>query len=220
MNADAQFKDFVARQQRPASADNAPDWDRERDEWLSYLQQLYDLIAEYLDEYIKSGAIELRRSPIELNEENIGVYEAQRLTIVIGKQEILLTPIGTRLIESKGRVDVEGSAAKSRLVLVDKEITDARRMVRVTLTTIQTVSPSTFSLPLTIGEIGPERPPSGPRDGPEVPRLTIGEVGLEPPPSTEKIEWAWKIVTRPPNMQFIELNRETFFEMLMEVSNG
>jgi hypothetical protein len=43
---------------------------------------------------------------------------------------------------------------------------------------------------------------------------------LEPPPSIKKIEWAWKIVSRPPTMQFIELNRETFYEMLMEVSNG
>ena len=41
-----------------------------------------------------------------------------------------------------------------------------------------------------------------------------------PPPSPKDIEWAWKIVSRPPAMQFIELNKETLFEMLMEVSNG
>ena len=188
MSTDAQFKDFVERQQRSASVDHAPDWTKERDEWLGNLQQLYDRIAEYLDEYIKSGAIKLRESTIELNEENIGVYTAKRLVVVIGAQEILLTPVGTFLIGSRGRVDVEGNTGNSRLVLINKNITHPRQMVRVTVTTI---------------------PPGGSLPPPP-----------EPPPSPEKIEWAWKIVSRPPAMQFIELNKETFFEMLMEVSNG
>jgi hypothetical protein len=188
MSTNAQFKDFVERQQRSASVDKTLDWINERDEWLGYLQQLYDRIAEYLDEYVKSGAIKLRESTIELNEENIGVYTAKRLAIIIGAQEILLTPIGTFLIGSRGRVDVEGSAGNSRLVLIDKNITHPRQMVRVTVTTVR------------------------PRDRPTPPP--------EPPPLPEKIEWAWTIVSRPPAMQFIELSKETFFDMLMEVSNG
>jgi hypothetical protein len=189
MSADAQFKQFVARQRRPAPVDNALDWNKERDDWLAYLQHLYESIAEYLDEYIKDGAIELRESDIELNEENIGVYTAKRLAIVIGAQEILLTPVGTLLIGSKGRVDVKGSAGDSRLVLINKKITNPRQMVRVTVTII---------------------PPGGSPPPPPPPE----------PPSPEKIEWAWKIVSRPPAMQFTELNKDTLFEMLMEVSNG
>src|SRR5271157_3693933 len=118
MSADTLFKDFVQRQQQPRSGDEAIDWSKERDEWLGYLQQLYERIAEYLDEYIKGGTIKLRDSMIELNEENIGAYKAKRLVIAIGAQEIVLTPVGTLLIGSKGRVDVEGSAGNSRLVLV------------------------------------------------------------------------------------------------------
>jgi hypothetical protein len=41
-----------------------------------------------------------------------------------------------------------------------------------------------------------------------------------PTSSPKEIEWAWKIVSRPPAMQFTELNKETLFELLMEVSNG
>lgn len=188
MSADAQFKDFVKRQQRPASVDDALDWIKERDDWLRFLQQLYESIAEYLDEYIKSGAVKLRDSTIELNEENIGIYNAKRLVIVIGAQEIRLTPVGTLLIGSKGRVDVEGSAGNSRLVLINKDITHPRQMFRITTKII---------------------PPGGSLPEP-----------LEPPPSPKEIEWAWKIVSRPPAMQFIELNKENLFEMLMEVSNG
>jgi hypothetical protein len=187
MNADTQFKEFVNRQQQRASVDKAVDWDKERDDWLEYLDQLYHRVAGYLDEYIKSGAIKLRESDKDLNEENIGAYKAKRLTIVIGGQEIILDPIGTLLIGSKGRVDVEGSAGKSRLVLINKNITHPGQMIRVKVTTIR---------------------PGGTPPPPE------------PPPTPKKVEWAWKIVSRPPAVQFIELNKETLFEMLMEVSNG
>jgi hypothetical protein len=30
----------------------------------------------------------------------------------------------------------------------------------------------------------------------------------------------WKIATRPPTITFIELNKESFLEMLLEVSNA
>jgi hypothetical protein len=36
----------------------------------------------------------------------------------------------------------------------------------------------------------------------------------------EEIEWVWKIVNRPPAVSFMELNKESFLEMLLEVSNG
>jgi hypothetical protein len=188
MNTGSQFKDFVERQQRPASVENAFDPAKERDEWLGYLEQLYSRIADYLKEYTEDNAVAFRWSEIELNEENIGSYTAKRLTIVIGANEIVLTPIGTLLIGSKGRVDVKGSAGTSRLVLIDKKIVNPSQMVHVTVSII---------------------PPGG-RPSPSP----------KSPPSSEKIEWTWKIVSRPPVMGFIELNKETFFEMLMEVSNG
>jgi len=187
MSTDTHFKDFVERQQRVASV-NSVDWIKEREEWLTRLQQLYDRITEYLGEYIQGGTIKLRESTINLNEDKIGAYTAKRLTIIIGSREILLTPVGTLLIGSKGRVDVEGSAGNTRLVLINKNITHPSQMIRVTVTVI---------------------PPGG--------GLTPSP---EPQPSPGNIEWVWKIASRPPAMQFIELNKETFFEMLMEVSNG
>lgn len=39
-------------------------------------------------------------------------------------------------------------------------------------------------------------------------------------PISQEIEWVWKIVSRPPALGFIELNKESFLEMLLEVSNG
>ena len=179
MSADTLFKDFVQRQQQPRSGDEAIDWTKERDRWLGCLHQLYARIAEYLDEYIKGGTIKLRNSTIELNEENIGTYNAKRLVIAIGAQEIVFTPVGTRLIGSKGRVDVEGSAGNSRLVLIDKNLTYSRQTVRVSASAFPPGG-------------NPMRPP-------------------EPAPSPKEIEWVWKIVSRPPAMHFIELNKENSF---------
>jgi hypothetical protein len=44
---------------------------------------------------------------------------------------------------------------------------------------------------------------------PEVPKRGPGEVS-----------WEWKMITRPPERRFIELNPETFYEMILEVANG
>ena len=45
-----------------------------------------------------------------------------------------------------------------------------------------------------------------------------GEVKNEPEPVVEK--WAWKILTPPPNIKYIELEEESFFSAIMEVANA
>ena len=39
-------------------------------------------------------------------------------------------------------------------------------------------------------------------------------------PIPQQIEWAWKIATRPPTATFLELNKESFLQILLEVSNA
>lgn len=38
------------------------------------------------------------------------------------------------------------------------------------------------------------------------------------PPSD--VKWVWKIVTRPPRREIIEINEKTFLNLLVEISNG
>jgi hypothetical protein len=55
--------------------------------------------------------------------------------------------------------------------------------------------------------------------------VTIRRPG-DPPPSRSspepirQIEWTWKIGTPPPEMKFIELTQEAFFDMILEVANA
>jgi hypothetical protein len=47
--------------------------------------------------------------------------------------------------------------------------------------------------------------------------------GLPSPPSHEPpsdIKWVWKIVTRPPRREIIEFNKDSFLNVLVEISNG
>jgi hypothetical protein len=47
--------------------------------------------------------------------------------------------------------------------------------------------------------------------------------GEDPPKEEEEakiIEWDWKIATRPPRIQYINLEQDTFLNALMEVVGG
>jgi len=69
-----EFDEFVKRQQ-PGTADEAEvDWDRERDEWLAHLDELYTIIEDLLGPYTSSGQIKTAYKAIDLNEEDIGSY--------------------------------------------------------------------------------------------------------------------------------------------------
>jgi len=48
-----------------------------------------------------------------------------------------------------------------------------------------------------------------------------GKPVLPPRPKPRSdIKWAWKIVMRPPRREVVELNKESFLALLMEISNG
>jgi hypothetical protein len=158
-----EFDAFVRAQQESAQPDI--DWNRQRDEWLVYLDRLYNEIHSLLSSYTQSGQIQLQYQKVELNEEEIGTYQARRLIIKIGGKEIVLEPIGTLLIGTKGRVDVTGPAGKTRFILVDKDATRPR--IKVTV------------------QAGPRRPPA-PEPQQKVPEWTWKIV--TPPPTIQYIE--------------------------------
>lgn len=175
------FDDFVKRQQ-PLSEAERVDWNKRREEWLGHLKALYAEVEAFLKEYVDQGSIRLDYKEHRIIEENIGAYESRIMIIRIGRREVTLTPIGTFLVGSRGRVDVEGSAGKARLALVDKDATSMRAAI--------------------IGITGP------------------GERSASAEKVQKSIEWAWKILTPPPTMALFGLNKDSFFKVLMEVSNA
>jgi hypothetical protein len=125
------FAKFVASQQiSPHEAKR--DWGATRDEWLARLDALYCQILEFLKDFTANGSIECSFSETVLNEEDIGVYSAKTMKIRIGRQNVLLEPIGTMLIGFAGRVDAVGSAGRrAQLVLVNANAKSVFEMIKV-----------------------------------------------------------------------------------------
>jgi hypothetical protein len=175
-----EFDRFVKEQS--SIEEETIDWDKARDFWLTKLGELYGTIEGELKDYIEGGTITLTRSKISLTEEHIGTYDTEQITIRIGRNTILLKPVGTLLIGTKGRVDVVGPAGTSRFVLVDTSATRPSIMVTVTLPGQQT-APSAKG-------------------------------------TSKNPDWSWKIATKPPRIEYIDLNADSLFQVILEVANG
>jgi hypothetical protein len=187
-----EFDEFVERQQGAGQVD----WDRERDEWLAQLDELYRKIESFLLPYTSAGRIDVKYKFIELNEENLGSYQARQMILLIGRQEVDITPRGTRFIGFKGYVEVIGSAGKASLALANKDRHSTLQQVTIHI------------------------PAVGPKTRQLIKRRNEGISDSELVASTAKIEWAWKILPRPPGRNLDELTPESFFQLLMEVTNG
>lgn len=175
------FNDFVERQQAAPEESDAFDGMRERDEWLAHLADLYVLIEDFLRPYVEKGSIAIDYDHVVLTEEGIGQYDARQMVLQIGRQRVTFTPVGTMLIGTKGRVDVEGTAGRARLILTDRQARKPRIIVTV--------------------QRGPDNTPSS----------------TDP---TTPVDWTWKIATMPPQIEYIDLTRDSLFEMVMEVANA
>ena len=177
------FDQFVQRKQEEEKETAAFDPKRQLAEWLHYLDALYAEVHGFLESYIDTGAARLEFTSIQLNEEFSGPYEVRQMFLHIGTSTVVFKPIGTMLIGSKGRVDVQGPRGSARLGLINKQATHAGQLIRIRV-----------SLP--------------------------GKPQPAPEPSPEEIEWAWKIITPAPEMKFIELTEDSFFDMILGVADA
>ncbi len=182
------FDQFVKRQQ--AEQQEATfDPQQQLDEWLRYLDALYRDVTRYLEGYIHAGEAQIDYRNVTFNEDFIGAYVAREMILKIGPSTVTFTPIGTMLIGMKGRVEVQGSAGRASLILVNKLATSARSLIQVQ---VRVIRPGVPSLPL-------------PKPSPD---------------EIKNIQWVWKIAASPPQMKFIELTQNTFYDMILEIANG
>jgi hypothetical protein len=181
----SEFDSFVQQQQTDAEKVAGFDPKQQLQEWYDYLDLLYKKLDEFMERYVKAKTASLEYDTITLTEDFSGSYPIRRMVLKIGRSTITFTPIGTMLIGSKGRVDVQGPRGGARLILVNKEVSHARQLVNVRV--------------------------SRPGDPPP-PLPTVDDI--------KNIEWAWKIITPPPEMGFIELTDESFFNMILTVAHA
>ena len=97
------------------------DWEARKKEWLGYIDQFYKSVKEWLKPYKADGKVSYEFKPLMLTEENIGTYEVDAMHVNFAGQKITLEPIGTLLIGTKGRIDLEGARGRVQFILADKD---------------------------------------------------------------------------------------------------
>lgn len=116
--AEQDFSEFVKR--KTAQVQDEVDWAKTKDDWLRELDELYSRMEHHLRPYTEAHEIEIDRTPIQLREDRLGTYDADKLTFRIGRDRIVAKPIGTLLIGARGRVDLSGPRKTLKIVLLDK----------------------------------------------------------------------------------------------------
>ena len=96
-------------------------WEKEKEEWLTFIRQFYDSVEIWLKPYLEREQLSYKYEKITLTEEEIGSYEVNIMKINFAGQHVKLMPIGTRLIGTKGRIDMEGTRGRVQFILADKD---------------------------------------------------------------------------------------------------
>ena len=118
--AQQEFSEFVRRKTERVKAEEAVDWAKRRADWLQELEELYARMEGHLEPYTQAGEIRIERTPMQLREDHLGTYDAEKLTFKIGREKVVAKPIGTLLIGASGRVDLSGSRKTLKIVLLAK----------------------------------------------------------------------------------------------------
>lgn len=112
---------FINAKKQNAVNEVKLDWSKEKDDWLKSLDEIYIQFETWLNAFENSDVISYERKEKEINEEHIGLYNAEKMIITIASEQILLEPIGTLLIGAKGRIDMKGKNGIIKFVLVPKQ---------------------------------------------------------------------------------------------------
>lgn len=102
------FEEFLQKKKEEGEKEKI-NWDERKLNWLNSIDSLYVNIKEWLKAFEDDGFIHIKDDKeITLNEEYIGQYQTRRLDIYLGNDIISLTPKGTLIIGSYGRIDMRG----------------------------------------------------------------------------------------------------------------
>ncbi len=110
------FEDFLLKKKQE-DGKNKINWEERKINWLKSISELYTNIRGWLKTFEEKGFIQIKDDKeITLNEEYIGQYQTRRLDIYLGNDIISLTPKGTLIIGSYGRIDMRGSKGETLII--------------------------------------------------------------------------------------------------------
>jgi hypothetical protein len=117
----AEFRKLIAEEKAAAAKRPPVDWNARRAEWIESVHGLYETIERFLHEFTIAGDVQVRRRSVELEEEYLGRYQTEAMTITVFAKSFELTPRGRNIIGARGRVDLRGPFGQARRLILSRE---------------------------------------------------------------------------------------------------
>jgi len=116
-------KDFenLLKKHESKSEEKEINWEEQKNEWLTFISQFYSLVESWLAPYKSEEKLSYEYKKTQITEDYIGTYDVDVMIVDFAGQKLTLEPIGTLLIGTKGRIDMEGARGRVQFILVDKE---------------------------------------------------------------------------------------------------
>lgn len=123
------FKNFVEQANKAKEEEAKAKKFEPAERITTFKQRIADFYAkidnEWLQSYIKDGSIRSEIQEITITEEALGDYSVPMKKLFIGDIVLKFVPVGTILIATPGRIDLEYKGRTIMFVLVDEAVTSA-----------------------------------------------------------------------------------------------
>jgi hypothetical protein len=130
-NGKEEFSNFLRKEEKNIINEPQIDWNARKAEWFQNINLLYSDVQKWLKDFIDEGKIKIEFNDLDLYEEKIGKYTVQELNIFIGSHVAKLTPIGTLLLGSIGRIDLSGRTEIVKFILADRNSSKPNISIRI-----------------------------------------------------------------------------------------
>lgn len=126
------FDDFLNNEKQAAKKKGSFDAAERIAKFLSLIEELYDKVDnEWLAPYIKRGEISTGLCDKTITEEKLGAYVVKEKYLEIGSKRIMLSPVGTLLIGTDARIDIEYRTKSSMIVHISENVNGFSDMLEV-----------------------------------------------------------------------------------------
>lgn len=134
------FEDLLNKHEADL-VDNKIDWAKQKTEWLDFIKIFYDSVESWLTPYKHQGKLSYYYNETQITEEYIGTYDVKVMFIDFAGQRLTLQPLGTLLIGTKGRIDMDGPRGTIQFILADKDSTGMKFHVSISVNGKETEKP-------------------------------------------------------------------------------
>lgn len=127
------LKSILEKKAAEQAEQDAFDPQKEITDYKLKTSELYAKVESAIQELVQSDLCKTTKTPITLNEESLGAYSIESLVISFSKEKVVLEPVGTMLIGSKGRVDMKGPRGIEKFLLIRKGVSSPSQLISVSV---------------------------------------------------------------------------------------